>query len=58
MAFVRRFCNRALWLHRGSPVALGPAGEVVDAFEYHLAEAEMGRISEPAPLELAEARSG
>ena len=58
MAFVRRFCNRALWLHGGSPIALGPAAEVVDAYEHHLAEAEMGRFHELVPLELAEVRGG
>ncbi|MFZ0429960.1 MAG: ABC transporter ATP-binding protein [Acidobacteriota bacterium] len=29
---VRTLCGRALWLHRGRPMALGPAGEVVEAY--------------------------
>lgn len=29
---IRRICRRALWLHKGAPMMLGPADEVLDAY--------------------------
>ena len=53
MGFVRRFCNRAVWLHRGEIMALGPAEDVVAAYEQHLSDGEQGLIREPRPIEMA-----
>ncbi len=35
---VRNLCDRALWLDRGRPQALGPAAEIVDLYTDHLRE--------------------
>jgi ABC-type polysaccharide/polyol phosphate transport system ATPase subunit len=48
MGFVRQFCDRALWLQRGAPTALGPAAEVVRAYERYLAGVERRAAGEPA----------
>ncbi len=53
MGFVRRFCDRAMWLHRGAIMALGPAPDVVAAYERHLSDGEQGLIREPTPIEMA-----
>ena len=36
---VRTLCGRALWLHRGRPMAIGPANEVVEAYNAFAREA-------------------
>ncbi|MEJ2082606.1 MAG: polysaccharide ABC transporter ATP-binding protein, partial [Acidobacteriota bacterium] len=36
---VRTLCGRALWLHRGRPMAIGPASEVVEAYNAFTREA-------------------
>ena len=33
LEFVRRFCDRALWLDKGGQMAFGPSGPVLDAYE-------------------------
>ncbi len=44
---VRTLCGRALWLHRGRPMALGPASEVVEAYNAFNRQAVTG--SSPSP---------
>jgi lipopolysaccharide transport system ATP-binding protein len=58
MWFVRRLCDRALWLERGAPMALGPAAEVVAAYEQHLADLERGLVREPTPIDLVASQGG
>jgi len=31
---VRALCNRAIWLHHGEPMAIGPSEEVLDVYEH------------------------
>lgn len=33
---LRSICRRTLWLHKGHPKALGPTGEVIDAYLSHM----------------------
>ena len=57
MWFVRRFCDRALWLDHGAPRALGPAAEVVAAYEQHLSERQQGKTPGLEPIDLTASRS-
>jgi ABC-type polysaccharide/polyol phosphate transport system ATPase subunit len=56
--FVRRFCDRALWLDRGVARALGPAAEVVAAYEQQLADGERGPVREHRPIDRAASQAG
>jgi lipopolysaccharide transport system ATP-binding protein len=47
---VQRLCDQALWLHQGSPRALGPTMEVVAAYEAHVRAQQRGAAdAEPEP---------
>jgi lipopolysaccharide transport system ATP-binding protein len=44
MYYVSMFCERALWLARGSIARIGPAKEVVEAYEEHLLVLDKRRV--------------
>jgi lipopolysaccharide transport system ATP-binding protein len=48
MYYVTMFCDRAVWLHHGRVERIGPAHEVVDAYERHLLLRDKRRLEEPA----------
>lgn len=56
MEFVRRFCDRALWLHRGEVMALGAAAGVVAAYERYRSDAQRESPRDPTPVEAVAAR--
>jgi lipopolysaccharide transport system ATP-binding protein len=51
MYYISAFCERALWLRQGRVAALGPAREVVAAYEGHLAARSGGGAAAVAPEE-------
>ncbi len=54
---VTQFCDRAIWLEKGSTVALGPAAEIVDRYVAATGNADQGKRSAVNDIQQPEGQS-